>query len=99
MLRHAWDSVRPGRWCDALALLADAAPSAGVNPSYAADLDVPRAAATAGVGTPGRTSGTALPLVDDFWSGPVLCCVFDVLFGRSDVVFGPSLPCGGRSYV
>ena len=64
MLRHAWGSVRPGRWCDALALLADAAPSAGINPSYAADVDAPRAAATAGGdrgGTPGHASGTSLP--------------------------------------
>ena len=32
MLRHAWDSVRPGRLCDAIALSADAAPPPGLNP-------------------------------------------------------------------
>ncbi|GGR28476.1 hypothetical protein GCM10010282_21100 [Streptomyces roseolus] len=68
MLRHAWDSVRPGRWCDALALLADAAPPAGINPpatAFAVDTDDPRTAAGAGGVRPGHSSGTALPLIDD----------------------------------
>ncbi|GAA3074994.1 hypothetical protein GCM10017562_48750 [Streptomyces roseofulvus] len=68
MLRHAWDSVRPGRWCDALALLADAARSPGINPPeavFAVDADDPRTTAGAGGAPPGHSSGTALPLIDD----------------------------------
>ncbi|GAA3391461.1 hypothetical protein GCM10017752_24160 [Streptomyces roseoviridis] len=60
MLRHAWDSVRPGRWCVAHALLADAAPSAALNHRH--EVDVEERAWTA----PHR-SGTALPLKKRSW--------------------------------